>query len=517
MILLLGERLLDFEEERFFIVLLGERLLDLEEERFLIVLLGERLLLLDLEEERLLEVEDERVRDLPLDTDMERPLGIFYILYFLVTFFYQNEKKNESLIYLNKMNLKKKEEIYINELKMKTVYFNQKGFEIQEKELRHEVYQSIKRIGHYNVTSKYYNFLNKKNLSEIKDGEFRVSLSSFGKKYILFLIKIHDKRYSILINKKNEIMVTCQYKFHQSLYDGTLLDGELVKNENNKWIFIINDIPYYKGENLITKSFDDRQNIIVELLKNEYRREEQNNHMTYICQKIYVKYEYLEDLSKRLRDSLSYKCSGLYFKNIFNYSDNYLYIFPECRTDHQILNKPVEEVTSETVVHTSSEEIKRVEEVVEEVKKKNYIEDDIFGDLEVVKTNEEEKSLEKEKKRPARKYCKFLIKPTSKPEVFELYCRAVDRHIEKYSYAAIPDMKTSKFLKDLFISYTPMDDITSLINEKKAIYVECLYNKNFKRWIPYKKCDDMDHHTFINEIAIIMNTYSSDSESENDD
>ena len=126
---------------------------------------------------------------------------------------------------------------------MKTVYFNQKGFEIQEKELRQEVYQNIKKIGHYNVTSKYYNFLNKKNLSEIQDGEFRVSLSSFGKKYILFLIKINDRRYSILINKKNEIMVTCQYKFHQSLYDGTLLDGELVKNENNKWIFIVNDIP----------------------------------------------------------------------------------------------------------------------------------------------------------------------------------------------------------------------------------------------------------------------------------
>lgn len=410
--------------------------------------------------------------------------------------------------------MKKKEERNINELKMKTVYFNQKGFEIQEKELRQEVYQNIKKIGHYNVTSKYYNFLNKRNLSEIQDGDFRVSLSSFGKKYILFLMKINDRRYSILINKKNEIMVTCQYKFHQSLYEGTLLDGELVKNENNKWIFIINDIPYYKGENLITKSFDDRQNIIEEMLKNEYRREEQNNHMTYICQKIYVKYECMQDLSKRLRDSLSYKCSGLYFKNIFNYSDNYLYIFPECRTDHQLLNKTV-------VVEEKEEVVVEKKVIVEETKKKDYVEDDIFGDLEVVKTEEreiveEKQVVKKDIKKPVRNYCKFLIKPTTKPEVFELYCRAVDRHIEKYSYAAIPDMKTSKFLKELFISYTPMDDITSLLNEKKAIFVECLYNKNFKRWIPYKRCDDMDHHTFINEIAISLDNYSSDSDSDDD-
>ena len=35
-------------------------------------------------------------------------------------------------------------------------------------------------------------------------------------------------------------------------------------------------------------------------------------------------------------EELNYKCSGLYFKNNDNFSDNYLYPFPECRSDYKV-------------------------------------------------------------------------------------------------------------------------------------------------------------------------------------
>ena len=62
--------------------------------------------------------------------------------------------------------------------KTKPVFFNQKGYEISQKDIRDEVYLQMRRFGNYAISSKYYNFLNKKNLFELKDGEFRVSLSS---------------------------------------------------------------------------------------------------------------------------------------------------------------------------------------------------------------------------------------------------------------------------------------------------------------------------------------------------
>jgi hypothetical protein len=352
------------------------------------------------------------------------------------------------------------------------------------------------------VTSKYYTFLNKRNLSEIKDGDFRISLSSYGKKFLLFLTTYQEKKKSIFINKKNEVMMDTSFKFLGDLYQGTLLDGELVKNDENKWIFIINDVPYYKGENMITKSFEERQRVISHLLDRE-RMVSDGTDTTYISKKIYFQYKNLQDMCKRFRETLNYKTSGVWFRNIFNYGDNYLYIFPECRTDHQILN-PVG--VEEKVIKEEKEKV--VEEKEEE--------DNIFGDVEVVASvNKEIVSIPVET--VTNKNAKFMIRPTIKPDLYELYCRSVDKHVEKYSYAGIPNMDTSRFLKELMKDSSLDDDITTLIREKKAIYVDCKYHKIFKKWIPMKRCEDMDHHTQINKIQILLDNEKNDSDSDSEE
>lgn len=377
------------------------------------------------------------------------------------------------------------------------VYFNHRCFEIQQKDVREEVFRNVKRIGNYNVTSKYYTFLNKRNLSEIKGSDFRISLSSYGKKFLLFLTTYQEKKKSIFINKKNEVMMDTSFKFLGDLYQGTLLDGELVKNDENKWIYIINDVPYYKGENMITKSFEERQRVIVHILDHE-RMVSDGTDTTYISKKIYFEYKNLQDMCKRFRESLNYKTSGVWFRNIFNYGDNYLYVFPECRTDHQILN-PV-------VVMEEKVEKRMVEE------KEVDSSDDIFGDVEVVSSITKKEIVPIES--GMNKNMKFMIRPTMKPDLYELYCRSVDKHIEKYSYAGIPNIETSRFLKELMKDSSLEDDITTLIREKKAIYVECKYHKIFKKWIPMKRCEDMDHHTQINKMQILLDNEKNDSDSD---
>ena len=48
--------------------------------------------------------------------------------------------------------------------------------------------------------------------------------------------------------------------------------------------------------------------------------------------------KYMNSIVENHMDKLNYKCSGLIFKNLYNFSDNYLYIFLECRSDNIILN-----------------------------------------------------------------------------------------------------------------------------------------------------------------------------------
>ncbi len=392
----------------------------------------------------------------------------------------------------------------------KAVFFNRKGFEVLNNTFRENILRNIRDIGNYSISSKYYNFLNKRNLGEIRGSDFRVSLSSYGKKFILFLTIYDGKKKCILINKKNEMMIESPYYFDMDLFEGgTLLDGEVVKNENNKWIFIINDIAYYKGESLIIKSFEERQVLIDNMLENQIDRVREDISMTYITKKIYFNYNNLQDMCGRFKDSLSYKSSGIYFKNINNYSDNYLYMFPDCRTDYQVLHS--DEVLKENNISNKIDVGVSVQKV-EEVKKVDNVEsDDIFGDVEVeiVRSVEVTKRIES---------CKFLIKPTLKPDVYELYCRSVNNHIERYAVAGIQNMETSRFLKDLTKELDiNNNDISTMMNNGKAIYVECLYNKILKKWIPVKKSDGMDHHAHINKVQILLDNRKDDSDSSDDE
>ena len=70
---------------------------------------------------------------------------------------------------------------------MNQSYFNKKNsLSITSSDTKNEIKTLIKNIGYFSLTSKYYTFLNKKNVNNLKENNFLVTLSTFGKKYVLF-------------------------------------------------------------------------------------------------------------------------------------------------------------------------------------------------------------------------------------------------------------------------------------------------------------------------------------------
>jgi len=247
---------------------------------------------------------------------------------------------------------------------------------------------------------------------------------------------------------------------------------------------MINDIAYYKGKSIITKSFTERHEIIEYILKHEYQNDESsdgNDQQFFISKKNYFEYNKINDLASNYITLLNYKCSGLYFKNINNYSDNYLFIFPECRSDSQILNNgPI--LNNEKKNFSKTKIIPKNEE------------DDIFNDVDILPDNipnipqlklNTSSSFEK-------KTCRFLIEKTVMPDIYELYCLN-NNNIHKHSYASIPDINTSDFVKSIFNN-----------KNQESIYVECNYHKAFKKWAPFKLIDNMDSINAINEVQIYL-------------
>ena len=392
---------------------------------------------------------------------------------------------------------------------MKVTYFcNKKSLQIVSSSIRNDIQKQINDIGLFNLTSKYYTFLNRKNLNNLKETNFLVTLSTFGKKFILFITIYNKKKYCIFINKKNDTMIVTQLKFSDDIFTGTLFDGELVKNTNDKWIFLINDIAYYKGKNIITKSFSERQSIIQNIIINEHENGDETTETLFISKKSYFEYKNIRDLIDNYANHLNYKCSGLYFKSVNNFSDNYLFIFPECRSDSKILGGTniQKQVQENTEMNLNSSLKNRTNN-----KEENESDDDLFGNVEILKDNPvivHESSKERNNNLKLEKTtCRFLLNNTSMPDIYELYCKNTNNSIEKHSYASVPDLQTSEFLKDLTKNnYDLTDDIKTRLENNKVIFVECNYHKGFKKWIPFKKVDCMDSINTINQIQIILDS-----------
>ena len=74
----------------------------------------------------------------------------------------------------------------------------------------------------------------------------------------------------------------------------------------------------------------------------------------------------------------------------------------------------------------------------------------------------------------------FKIIKTIKSDVYELYLNNETKSsLIKHSYASIPNIKTSKWLKELF-------------DKKENIIVECKLNKRFNKWTPIKEGENVD-------------------------
>lgn len=368
-------------------------------------------------------------------------------------------------------------------------FCNQPLVEVKDEKIRNEVFSSIKTIGTYNMEEKYYQFLNFKNLSSLKSGEFVVSASSYGKKYTLYLKRIHDRNYCIFFNKKSKQMILGKFTFALPLFEGTLLDGELIKNSRNEWFFEISELIYYEGVNMITEKFEVRRAKIEHLLKHQFRHEPTNHCKLFM--KKFIQPQYIDSFVKKYIPMLSYRCSGIVFKSCYNFSDNYTYIFPECRTDTQVLGTHAPAPAVPRVINTSTPAS------TPEAESSGSM--DLFGVLcEVIDKDPAHEKIElvDNSVKDTETYCKFMVKDTGAPDVYELYCKSASGNIEKYGYAAIPSMSASKMMSALF-------------TEQKEMIMRCKYHKHFKKWYPTEKHHKQNHEVVdllyhINKVKIII-------------
>jgi len=105
-------------------------------------------------------------------------------------------------------------------------------------------------------------------------------LRSNGNPYFVYFTKYEDVNQIMYIDKKVQPgyqkprIILTKGQFDDEIFNNTLLEGEMVKDQNQQWVFLINDIIIYKGRYLNGLQLPVRLGYAYELLEKHYQADD---------------------------------------------------------------------------------------------------------------------------------------------------------------------------------------------------------------------------------------------------
>ena len=274
------------------------------------------------------------------------------------------------------------------------------------------------------LSSKSINFLRNPHL---------ISVKTSGTNYFLFLTRINTINCAFFIDRKIKQgyslprIVSVNYSFDDSVFNDTLLDGELVKDTNDNWMFLISDIIVSEGNRIDNKNIITRFNTLYSILSNKYNVDKYMDICPLVVKRLFSYSEY-DKLVTQFIPSMTYGIRGLYFNTMNPKHSNQLFLYPKSKSK---------------MSPTSG------------IKDKITIKNDKIGS--------QTQTLDKIKV--------FEIRTTIQPEIYDLYCLDAGNFV-KYETARISTLKVSKLIRKLF-------------NENQTVYVSCKFNSKFNKWEPF--------------------------------
>jgi hypothetical protein len=190
----------------------------------------------------------------------------------------------------------------------------------------------------YNVRiiQKHYYNIDDNNIKYISKLPHLISLRSNGNRYYIYFSLYNDTPIIYFIDMKIHTgyekprIILARGLFDPSLFKNTLLDGEMIKTNENKWIFIINDIIAYEGKKLDDVILPERLKIIYNILDKKYTPDD----ICDVCSYKVKNYYYLSKQSMnelmKISKELNYSSRGIYFSSyylkhkpkLYNFNDN---------------------------------------------------------------------------------------------------------------------------------------------------------------------------------------------------
>jgi len=251
--------------------------------------------------------------------------------------------------------------------------------------------------------------------------------------YLMILSSFKGQPVCLFIDKQNMIFYVLKCQFSPSLYQGIILEGEVIDS-----YFMISDFLVYLQKNIINHPLDKRLNLLQSIIApKNYQYDSLIDPFQSII-KDFIEYSQVINFIQEHLSTLPYKnkVTGFIFRPIEHSNKNLIYNFNHKNCSNVKKNPP----SVDTLV--SPNEIKPMK-----------INTDRFKEV------------------------KFLLFETGNPDDYRLQLFSDNEQLIDYDYALVNDMKTSQMLQKIL-------DESSIVSKSLGICFICRYYPTFEKWKP---------------------------------
>tara|TARA_B100000787_G_C16169245_1_gene285531 strand:- start:62 stop:1024 length:963 start_codon:yes stop_codon:yes gene_type:complete len=272
------------------------------------------------------------------------------------------------------------------------------GANVSSKEIKQHILSTLDKKYGINLRYNHACILNDKSLNFLNNPHL-ISIKTTGTNYFLFITKYNNINYCFYIDRKIKQGYTCpriisvKYRFDETVFNDTLLDGEIVKDKHDNWMFLISDMIVCEGQNIRKTPIEKRFTRLYSMFTDKLVPDKQMDICPMVIKRLFTYSEYSSLLTTFI-PKLTYGIRGLYFNSINPKHRNQLFLYP--KNQEKLVAKP----------KNNSNIIKSI-----------------------LKT--------------------FELRKTIQPEIYDLYCLN-GTEIVKFETARVSTLRISKLLTKLF-------------------------------------------------------------------
>jgi hypothetical protein len=323
---------------------------------------------------------------------------------------------------------------------------------IKTNETKDFILEQLYILYNIKIIQKHCHKLDENNIKYVRNNPHLCNLRSNGNPYYMFLTLYNDIPIIYFIDKKvhpgyqKPRILLVRGLFDESLFKNTLIDGEMVRCNDGKWEFLINDILVYEGKHLTKSSLPERLQTLYKMFNTQYTPNEVIDVCAYKIKTYY--HTYKESIQKLIEISrhLKYTSRGIYF---WSYDLKYkpkLYNFNEDNIV-SVTRKVKDETKFQVIKNEDSSEFIPL----------NNLEITVIQNIQDTVS---EKTL--------------WISQTEYPDVYNIYDSENVLSSQKKGIALIPNLLISKLIRNAFRNK----------NAAHVLKVRCLFNNIFNKWYP---------------------------------